>query len=83
MRCQRNRIKLFKFAMIFLYLSVGFLFSGSVTSGVLHNEKEISNLLLYAFVILAALSGLIAVFLLIRESFISSSLILEQWREEE
>ena len=82
MKSQRQRIILFKWALTLLYMSVGFIFLGSIGSGLTLSDQSTSSLILYIFVILAGLSGLAAVFLLIRESFVSSSLILEQWNKE-
>jgi hypothetical protein len=82
MKSQRKRIILFKWTLTLLYLSVGFIFLGSIGSGLTLSDQSTSALILYVFVILAGLSGLAAVFLLIRESFVSSSLILEQWDKE-
>jgi lipid-binding SYLF domain-containing protein len=83
MKSQRQRIILFKWVLTLLYLSVGFIFLGSIGSGLTLSDQSTSSLILYVFVILAGLSGLAAVFLLIRESFVSSSLILEQWTDKE
>lgn len=77
--CQNLRLKLFKWSLTFLYLSAGFIFIGSLVEAFVIGYHPLAEIVLYTFLILATLSGTSAIVLLIRESFVSSSLVMEQW----
>ncbi|RLD45448.1 MAG: hypothetical protein DRI89_00905 [Bacteroidetes bacterium] len=77
--CQQQRLRMFKWALTFLYLCVGLVLLGSLLGGITISSHPLSEYLLLSFVILAVLSALLAVGVLIRESFVSASLINEQF----
>ncbi len=77
--CQQQRLRMFKWALTFLYLCVGLILLGSLLGGITISSHPLSEYLLLSFVILAVLSALLAVGVLIRESFVSASLINEQF----
>ena len=77
--CQQQRLGMFKWVLTFLYLCVGLILLGSLLGGITISSHPLSEYLLYSFVILAVLSALLAVGILIRESFVSASLINEQF----
>jgi len=77
--CQQQRLRMFKWALTFLYLCVGLILLGSLLGGITISSHPLSEYLLLSFVILAVLSALLAVGVLIRESFISANLINEQF----
>ena len=65
--------------LTFLYLCVRLILLGSLLGGITLSVHPLSEYLLFSFVILAVLSALLAVGTLIRESFVSASLINEQF----
>ncbi len=77
--CQQQRLRMFKWALTFLYLCVGLILLGSLLGGITISSHPLSEYLLLSFVILSVLSALMAVGVLIRESFVSASLINEQF----
>ncbi len=77
--CQKQRLGMFKWALTFLYLCVGLILLGSLLGGLTVSIHPLSEYLLFSFIILAVLSALSAVGILIRESFVSASLINEQF----
>jgi len=77
--CQRQRLGMFKWVQTLLYLCVGLILLGSLLGGLTVSIHPLSEYLLFSFVILAVLSALSAVGILIRESFVSASLINEQF----
>ena len=77
--CQHQRLGMFKWALTFLYLCIGFILLGSLIGGLTISQHLLSEYLLFSFVILAVISALLAVGILIRESFVSASLIDEQF----
>jgi len=77
--CQQQRLGMFKWALTFLYLCVGLILLGSLIGGLTLSWHPLSEYLLFSFVILAVISALSAVGILIRESFVSASLIDEQF----
>ena len=76
--CQNQRLGMFKWALSFLYISIGFILIGSLLGGLTIATHPLSEFLLFSFIILAVVSSLAAVFILIKESFVSASLIKEQ-----
>ena len=79
--CQNQRLGMFKWALSFLYISIGFILIGSLLGGLTIATHPLSEILLFSFIILAVVSGLAAVSILIKESFVSASLIKEQLDE--
>ena len=76
--CQNQRLGMFKWALSFLYISIGFILIGSLLGGLTIATHPLSEFLLFSFIILAVVSSLAAVSILIKESFVSASLIKEQ-----
>jgi hypothetical protein len=77
--CQKQRLGMFKWVLTFLYLCVGLILLGSLLGGLTVSIHPLSEYLLFSFVILAVVSALMSVGILIRESFLSASLINEQF----
>ena len=77
--CQHQRLRMFKWALTFLYLCVGLILLGSLLGGLTITYHPLSEYLLFSFVILAVFSAMASVGILIRESFVSASLINEQF----
>ena len=78
MLLQRKRLWMFKWAMSLLYLCVGFVLIGSLAAGFSIHQQKFSLIILYTFLILAVFSATTAIIILIKESFVSASLINEQ-----
>ena len=77
MALQKKRLWMFKWALSLLYLCVGFVLMGSLAAG-LGQGISFTTPLLYGTVTLAVISALAAIVILIKESFVSASLIDEQ-----
>ncbi len=75
---QKKRLWMFKWALSLLYLCVGFILVGSLAAGFSLKENSFTTPLLYAAVILSVVTALAAIVILIKESFVSASLINEQ-----
>ena len=81
MNCQHQRLGMFKWALSLLYISIGLILLGSLLGGLTISLHPLSEYLLFSFLILAVIVGLIAMYLLIKESFVSASLIYEQFEK--
>ena len=79
MNCQHQRLGMFKWALSLLYISIGLILLGSLLGGLTISLHPLSEYLLFSFLILAVIVGLIAMYLLVKESFVSASLINEQF----
>jgi len=71
---------MFKWALSLLYLCVGFILVGSLAGGLNPEGITFTAPLLYGAVILSVISALASIVILIKESFVSASLIDEQLR---
>jgi len=81
MNCQHQRLGMFKWALSLLYISIGLILLGSLLGGLTISLHPPSEYLLFSFLILAVIVGLIAMYLLVKESFVSASLIYEQFEK--
>jgi len=81
MHCQRQRLGMFKWSMSLLYMTAGLILAGSLFGGITISVHPLSEYLLFSFLILAVVSALAAIILLVKESFVSASLIYEQWEK--
>lgn len=79
MKCQHQRLGMFKWALSLLYIAIGLILVGSLLGGLTITIHPLSEYLLFSFIILAVVAGLAAMVLLIKESFVSASLIYEQY----
>ncbi len=75
---QKKRLWMFKWALSLLYLCVGFILVGSLVAGFSLKEKTFTSPLFYGAVILSVVTALAAIVILVKESFVSASLIDEQ-----
>ncbi len=83
MTLQKKRLWMFKWTLSLLYLCVGFILVGSLLAGIgQEGGITFTRPLLYGSVILAVLSALAAIVILIKESFVSASLIDEQLKNQ-
>ncbi len=80
--CQYKRLGMFKWALSLLYIAAGLVFLGSLFGGLTLAFHPLSEYLLFSFVILAVIAALSAMVLLIKESFVSASLIYEQFEKQ-
>ncbi len=78
MALQKKRLWMFKWALSLLYLCVGFVLMGSLAAGLGQQRINFTTPLLYGMVTLSVISALAAIVILIKESFVSASLIDEQ-----
>ena len=81
MSCQHQRLGMFKWSLSLLYISIGLILLGSLLGGLTISMHPLSEYLLFSFLISAVIAGLIAMYLLIKESFVSASLIYEQFEK--
>ena len=81
MDCQHQRLGMFKWSLSLLYISIGLILFGSLLGGLTIYLHPLSEYLLFSLLILAVIAGLIAMYLLIKESFVSASLIYEQFEK--
>jgi hypothetical protein len=82
MHLQKNRLWMFKWALSLLYLCVGFVLTGSLAGGFSQAGVHFMEPWLYGSVSLSVLTALAAIIILIKESFISASLIDEQLKNQ-
>jgi len=81
-QCQNQRLRMFKWSLTTLYFSAILILFGSLFAGLSIQYSGLSYLILFGFLILAVLSATIALGILIRESFVSASLINEQLKTD-
>lgn len=81
-KCQRERLGMFKWALSLLYIAAGLIFLGSLFGGLTLAFHPLSEYLLFSFMILAVITALSAMVLLVKESFVSASLIYEQFGKQ-
>ena len=82
MALQKKRLWMFKWALSLLYLCVGFVLVGSLAAGLSQAGISITTPMLYISIILSVVSALAAIVILIKESFVSASLIDEQLKNQ-
>jgi hypothetical protein len=80
-RCQNQRLRMFKWALSSLYISAIMILLGSLLAGLSIQYPNTSNVFLFGFLILAVLMAAIALGILVRESFVSATLIDEQLKK--
>ena len=80
--CQHSRLGMFKWSLSLLYMAAGLIFLGSLFGGLTLSFHPLSEYLLFSFVILAVIAALVAMVILIKESFVSASLIYEQFGKQ-
>lgn len=76
--CQNQRLRMFKWALSLLYISAATILVGSLVSALFLHFDTISTGILFVFLVLAVILATIALGFLVRESFVSASLIDEQ-----
>ncbi|NOX85249.1 MAG: DUF2721 domain-containing protein [Chlorobi bacterium] len=81
-KCQRSRLGMFKWSLSLLYIAAGLIFLGSLTGSLTLTFHPLSEYLLFSFMILAVIAAVSAMFLLVKESFVSASLIYEQFEKQ-
>jgi len=77
-RCQNQRLRMFKWALSTLYISAILILLGSLLAGLSIQFPDVSKVFLFGFLILAVLMAAISLGILVRESFVSATLIDEQ-----
>ena len=75
---QKKRLWMFKWSLSLLYLCVGLVLVGSLAGGLSLGGITFTSPLFYGAVILSVVTALAAIVILVKESFVSASLIDEQ-----
>ncbi|HDO26784.1 MAG TPA: hypothetical protein ENH02_01580 [Bacteroidetes bacterium] len=78
MNRQHHRLGLFKWSLSLLYITSGLILLGSLLGGLTIAMHPLSEYLLFSLMIVAVITALAAMVLLVKESFVSASLIYEQ-----